>query len=146
MNSSIRIFACLAIFLMSACSGNFDKVPEDQFVGIWELQGRGMFKDMQVEIARDEKGALKGKLMKLNDNKYIQMFAETGDLWISEIKRSSKYQFRITEKKIARELFGLYGLSSSVEFKAEFIDKNTIGLSTGSADPARSAVVYKRVK
>ena len=133
------------LITLSGCSEKYDRVPDDQFIGVWELKGRKMFDGIQVTIIK-ENNKLTGKLTKLNNNKYVNLFAEANDTWVSEINRSSKYQFRLTEKKIGRELFSLYGLSSSTEFKAEFIDKNTIGLSSGSADPAESTVIYKRIE
>ncbi|MBL6449809.1 hypothetical protein JMN32_26090 [Fulvivirga sp. 29W222] len=136
-------FCFLIVFL--GCSEKYDHVSEDQFVGIWELEGRKVFDGIQVEITK-ENNKFKGKITKLNNNKYVNLFAEVSDVWVSEIDRSSRYQFRLTEKKIGRELFSLYGLSSSTEFSVEFIDKNTIGLSGGGADPTESTVVYKRIK
>ena len=134
-----------SLALLINCSGNFERISDDRFIGTWELKGRSMFAGMVVEIKRDDNEKLVGKIKKLNDNKYIQMFAEVNDIWISDISRNSNFQFRITEKKIGRELFSLYGLSSSAEFKAEFIDENTIGIS-GNADPTQSSVRYERVK
>ena len=140
----IGLVFCLLIFSFS-CSEKYDHVPEDQFVGVWELKGRKMFDGIQITIIKDN-NKLKGKISKLNENKYVKLFSELGDVWVSEIIRSSKYQFRLTEKKIGRELFSLYSLSSSTEFRVEFIDKNTIGLSSGSADPTESTVIYKRIE
>lgn len=140
----IGLAFCLLIFSFS-CSEKYDHVPEDQFVGVWELKGRKMFDGIQITIIKDN-NKLKGKISKLNENKYVKLFSELDDVWVSEITRSSKYQFRLTEKKIGRELFSLYGLSSSTEFSVEFIDKNTIGLSSGSADPTESTVIYKRIE
>jgi hypothetical protein len=135
------------IALLSLCFSCRNKahVPDDKFVGVWELKGRSMFEGMQVKIERKE-DKFTGRLIRLNDNKFIKMFADSNDVWISEIKRSSSYQFRLTEKKIARDLFSLYGLSTSQEFKVEFIDDNTFGLGSDSADPLKSQVTYKRVQ
>ena len=135
---------CFLIFLLS-CSQKYDHIPEEQFVGVWELKGRKMFDGIQITIVEDN-NKLKGKISKLNENKYVKLFAELDDVWVSEITRSSKYQFRLTEKKIGRELFSLYGLSSSAEFRVQFIDRNTIGLSSGGADPTESTVIYKRIE
>ena len=74
------------------------------------------------------------------------MFATPNDVWVSEITRSSNYQFRLTERKIARELFGMYGLSTSNNFKAEFIDNDTIGLSGEGKDPKNATIKYVRIK
>ncbi|PCJ85467.1 MAG: hypothetical protein COA57_07580 [Flavobacteriales bacterium] len=135
----------LTLAIFTGCSDKFERVPEDRFIGTWELIGRSMFDGIKVEINQNEKGKLVGRIKDLNDNKFVKMFAEVGDVWISDVSRSSNFQFRITEKKIGRELFSLYGLSSSAEFKAEFIDENTIGIS-GNADPSKSSVTYKRTE
>ena len=135
----------IVLFQLASCSSKLEKIPVDRFIGTWELKGRAMFSGIVIEINRDGNGQFIGRIKKLNDNKYVQMFAEEGDTWISEISRSSNFQFKITEKKIGRELFGLYGLSSSSVYKAEFIDNNTIGISNKS-DPSQSAVTYERIK
>ncbi|MEX2336221.1 MAG: hypothetical protein WD555_03005 [Fulvivirga sp.] len=141
MRNLLMIFvACTLI----NCSGKYERVSMDRFIGTWELHGRKMFKGIQINIAR-EKGKLVGKIQNLNENKYVQMLAVVGDTWVSGISRSSNYQFRLTEKKIGAELFSLYGLDTSNELRAEFIDDNTIGLATGSADPTESSVIYKRI-
>ena len=135
----------LALALFTSCSNKFERVSENRFIGTWELKGRAMFNGIIIEINHNEKEQLVGRIKELNDNKYVQMFADVDDIWISDISRNSNFQFKITEKKIGRELFSLYGLSSSTEFKAEFIDENTIGISS-NADPSQSTVTYERVK
>lgn len=136
----------LLITILSLCFScqNKSHVPDDKFVGVWELKGRSMFEGIQIKIERKE-DKFTGRIIKLNDNKYIKMFADSNDVWISEIKRASSYQFRLTEKKIARDLFSLYGLPTSQEFKVEFIDDNTLGLASDSADPLKSQVTYTRI-
>lgn len=131
--------------LFASCKGQYDKVPLEQFTGKWSLKGRSLFEGMEITITESE-GALTGTITKLNDNQYIQMFAEEGDVWVSDISRSSNYKFKFTEKKIARELFGLYGLSSSTELSAIFIDNDTIGLSKDGKDPLKSSIQYIRIK
>jgi hypothetical protein len=131
--------------ILAGCTNKLEQVPEEQFVGEWTLKGRSMFEGMVIEIKHNDKNKLIGRIKKLNENKYVQMFADSGDIWISEISRNSNFQFKLTEKKIARELFGLYGLGSSTEFKAEFIDKNIIGISS-SGDPSGSSVIYERIE
>lgn len=138
-------YLLLALTLICFSCSDTAMVSEDKFVGLWELKGRSMFEGIQVRI--DKQGEkISGRIFKLNDNKFIKMFADTNDVWVSEIRRSSNYQFRLVEKKIARDLFSLYGLSTSQEFKVQFIDDNTIGLSTESADPLKSQIVYKRIQ
>ena len=134
----------MLLMVFSNCSKRYEYVPDKQFIGTWELKGRSMFEGIQIEITEDY-GQYQGNVIRLNDNKYIQMFADVGDTWVSDISRKSKYQFKLTEKQIARELFGLYGLGSATEFNVEFIDINTIGLSSGSSNPTLSTVTYKRL-
>lgn len=130
--------------LFCGCSNKFDKVSEEKFIGQWEVKGRKIFEGIQIKIEREDK-KLVGRISKLNNNKLVRMFADSSDVWVSEINRSSNFQFQLTEKKIAKDLFSLYGISSSKEFKAEFIDENTIGLATDNSDPVTSSIIYKRV-
>lgn len=130
--------------LVSGCNDKMTEVPLDKFVGLWELKGRSMFDGIQIRIeSQNEK--LTGKIVRLNDNKLVKMFADTSDVWVSDISRSSNFQFRVTERKIARDLFSVYGLSTSQEYRTEFIDDNTIGLGTDSSDPQKATIIYKRV-
>ena len=131
--------------LMMSCGDKLKEVPMDKFVGVWELKGREMFDGIQIKI-ENQGGKLTGKIYKLNENKLVKMFAENGQTWVSEITRSSNYQFRLTEKKLAKDLFSIYGLSTSQEFKIEFIDDNTIGLGTDNSDPQSATIIYKRVE
>jgi hypothetical protein len=142
----IRVLSLLVIGLIAtSCGERLQEVPVDKFVGTWELAGRGMFEGIQIKIEnQDEK--MVGRIIKLNDKKVINMFADSNDVWVDNIRRTSNYEFRMTEKKVARELFAMYGISTSQEFKAQFIDDNTIGLATDNSDPIKSTVIYKRVK
>jgi hypothetical protein len=141
LKSKVLVFF-LSGFLFFSCSGNL--IPDDKFIGTWEMKGRGMFEGIQIRIVKED-GKLIGKILRLNDNKFIKMFADSNDVWVSEIRRTSDFEFKLTEKKIAKDLFSLYGLSTSQEYKAEFIDDNTIGLGMDNSDPLQSSLVYKRI-
>lgn len=141
----IYLSISVSLFISSCNTDGLTEIPMEQFVGTWSLQGRAMFEGIEIEIVKED-GQLIGRLTNLNDNKYIQMFSVPNDLWVSEISRRSNYQFRLTEKKIARELFALYGLSTSNQFKAEFIDKDIIGLSGEGKEPKNATIRYVRVK
>lgn len=140
---AISIF--LLGLLFATCNSNFKEVSEDNFIGLWELQGRSMFQGIQIKIERQNE-KLTGKIVRLNDNKFVKMFADSNGVWISDIRRSSDFEFRITEKKLGKELFSLYGLSTSQEFKAQFVDDNTLALGAEGTDLQRAEIVYKRVK
>lgn len=91
----------LIIFVFGLLIIGCDKlkeVPLDKFVGIWELKGREMFDGIQIKIEKKDEN-LTGKIVKLNENKLVNMFADNEDVWVSDISRSSNYQFRLTEKK-----------------------------------------------
>lgn len=55
----------------------------------WELKGRSMFDGIIIKISSDNEGKLTGVIQALNNNKYVKMFAQKGDLWISNIDRVS---------------------------------------------------------
>ena len=147
MKANIRWFIIFCLFTLFSCdSNNFRETPMENFIGIWELEGRSMFNGIQVEISKSETGKYSGKVIRLNDNKYIRMFAEENDIWVSGIDRSSNFRFKLTERKIAAPLFAMYGQSSSKEFVVEFIDENSFGLASGGSDPLESSTIYRRVK
>ena len=132
-----------ALFLFS-CSDKFKKVSEDRFIGTWELKGASILDGTQIQIQK-ENNKLVGRIVKLNDNKYVKLFADSNEVWISEISRNSNVEFKLTESKLGKDLFSLYGQKTNQEFKAQFIDDNTIGLATESSDPTTSTRIYKRV-
>ena len=141
------LVAIVSILLISSCTNSkYQKVSEEQFIGTWELHGRSMYEGMKIKIEKNESEKLIGRIIELNENKYVKMFADSNDIWVSEIKRSSNFQFKLIEKKIAKDLFSLYGLSTSNEFKVEFQDSTIFGLSESNSDPSKSDVVYKRVE
>ena len=140
-----QLIAVITFFILTGCEGNFDKVPKEQLVGQWELNGRSMFDGIRINIELQE-NKLTGKINQLNENKFVKMFCEVDDIWISDISRNSNYQFLMTEKKIAGQLFSIYGLSTSTEYKVEFIDENTIGLGSNNQDPQKSKITYKRIE
>ena len=146
-NRMIRYILTIVIlvFVMSCDSSQLKETPIDNFVGEWVLQGRTIFEGIVVSIEKNEAGTLSGKVINLNDNKYVKMFVENGDNWVSNISRSSNFEFKLTEKKIGSSLFALYGQSTSKAFKVQFIDENTIGLGEGSFDPLKSSITYRRV-
>jgi len=138
------IVLVLGLFTLG-CGDRMKEVPMDKFIGIWEIKGRGTFDGMQIKIEKQD-GKMSGKIYKLNENKWVKMFAEKDDVWVSEITRSSNYQFKLSEKKLASDLFSMYGLSTAQDFAVEFIDDNTIGLGTNNGDPQKSKRIYKRVE
>jgi hypothetical protein len=117
------------------------ETPDSQFEGTWVLTDRGMFEGIEVEISKDEKGNLSGIVKKRNDNKYVQLFMEDGDTFISGIKRNSNFEFVISEKKIAAPLFSAYGQSTTKDFKATFDGKDKILFGKNGIDGS-----YQRVK
>lgn len=139
-------FILIFAFLIAGCnSEEFQKVEINQFVGTWELKGRSMFEGVQIEIIQNKQNKFSGKIVDLNDNKYIEMFSALDDTWVTGISRISNYEFKLTEKKLGSALFSLYDLATTKDFKAQFIDENTIGLSAGNAKPSNSSIRYVRV-
>jgi hypothetical protein len=135
----------IIVLLVTGCKNSFEEVPEEKLIGTWELKGRGMFDGIQIKVQK-ENNKITGRIVKLNDNKMVKMFADVNDVWVSEIRRTSNFEFRLIEKKIARELFSLYGLPTSQEFKVEFLDDNTLGLGADNSDPQHTTITYKRVQ
>lgn len=134
--------SCCIIY---SCSYNSSKISENKFIGTWKLEGRAMYTDMLIKINR-ENNELIGRIFKKNTNKYVQLFADSNDVWISEIKRNSNFEFTIKESKIARELFGLYNQSTSQELKVQFLNDSIIGCAIKDENPLSSKVRYCRVK
>lgn len=145
MRIQYLLLILLTTLFLGCDSNKLKEIPIEKFMGTWELQGRTMFDGIVVEIKKSDNGEFVGKVNKLNDNKYVEIFAENGDIWVTNISRSSNYEFKITEKKIASPLFALYGQGTTAQYEAQFIDDNTIGLAISNSDPTKSSVVYKRI-
>ena len=134
----------LATLFLLSCSEKLKTVPDDKFIGAWEIKGASIMDGTQIQIQK-ENNKLIGRIVKLNDNKYVKLFADSNEVWISEISRNSNYEFKLTESKLGKDLFALYGQKTSQDFKVQFIDENTIGLATENSDPTTSTRIYKRV-
>ncbi len=121
------------------------KTPIDDLIGIWELDGREMFNGIHIEISKDTDNDITGRIIKLNDNKYVKMFVEQNDIWIIEITRISNSKFKLIEKKIGSALFEIYDQKATQIYIIQFIDKNTIALSDENSEPKLSTIQYKRI-
>ena len=131
--------------LITSCD-KLNETPIDNFKGTWKLEGRSMFNGIEIKIDENSNGKLIGKVISLNDNKYVRMFVELNNTWVTGIRRTSNYEFRLTEKKIGSDLFSIYGLETAKEYKVEFIDEDTIGLGSSDSKPTDSSIKYIRVK
>ena len=141
------IFALIILLTFSSCDIDSTRTTSmDQFVGLWELKGRSMLDGVQIDIRKNDSDQLIGKVKNLNENKYVRLFVEEEDTWVSSIKRSSNSEFKLSEKKVGNALFATYGLSTSKEYKVQFIHQDTIALGTKSKDPRKSKVFYIRIK
>ena len=138
-------FLFLITLLTCSCNGKFNKISEDKFVGIWEIKGADVIEGIQIKIQRENNNLI-GRVYKLNDNKYVKLFEDSDEVFVSGIERYSNYQFKLTENKVGKTLFSLYGQKTSQEFIVQFIDDNTIGLALESSNPFQSTRIYKRVK
>ncbi len=144
--TSRRLIAVfIGLVILSCDTSKLKKTPIDSFVGLWELQGRAMFNGIKIRIEKTENNEFVGKVVSINQDKYVKMFVDTNDVWLPEIKQLSNYEFSLTEKKMGSAMFELYGQDTKTEFKAQFIDENTFGLATGNSDPTKSTIFYKRL-
>ena len=129
------IFGLFIILIFTGCdTDKMSKTSDTQFLGDWKLSGRSMFEGIEVKITKDKNNVMKGTIIKLNDNKYIQIFMEVGDVLITGITRNSNFKFTVKEKKIAHRLFSAYGQSTTKEYIAQFESKNKILLGKEGSD------------
>ncbi len=146
MIKKLFVLTIFSTIIITISCGDHKLVPDSQFIGTWELTGRSMFDGIKIKIEKTGDNNFAGRIVKLNDNKFVKMFADLNDVWVSGISRSSNFKFQLTEKRIGRQLFSLYGLGSSDKYNVEFIDEDSFGLAEGNSDPLDSDIVYKRVK
>lgn len=120
-------FLLLSLLCIISCdSSRLKEIPYNQFTGKWKLTDRGILEGIEIEITEDSLGNFAGHIVKLNDNKYVRLFMEEQDRFITGIKRNSNFEFVITERKIAAPLFSAYGQSTSTEFTAQFDGKDKL--------------------
>jgi hypothetical protein len=144
MKTKTTILLLITLLTLS-CNNTFDKISDNKFIGLWEVQGADVTEGIQLKIQR-ENGKLVGRVYKLNDNKFVKLFVDGNEVFVAGIERKSNYQFKLTENKIGKELFSLYGQKTSQEFEVQFIDDNTIGLALENSNPLQSTRIYKKVK
>ncbi len=121
-----RILAVPFLFgiFLHGCD-QMQEVPLEKFTGTWEIQGNNMFNGIEISIEKEYK-RMTGRVVQLNENKYVKQFLEPGDIWISNIQRASNFEFRIWEKRLAWPLFVQYDLPSSSDTKVTFTGNDTI--------------------
>ena len=147
-NKILLILIVSALYSISVSCSDSKYVEENKFIGEWELNGRDIYSGMRINI-KHENNVLIGRIVKKPDNDYGNLFLNEGDIWVSQIKRSANYYFKITESKIAGKLFALYDLPTSTEYYAIFSeDFSVIFLSTKSPSliPKSTKVFFKRIE
>ncbi|WP_372933398.1 hypothetical protein [Mariniphaga sediminis] len=121
----IRLFKILLILLglitFQSCT-DYGYVEDTAFIGTWELKGRKIYTGMKVRIEK-ENGKLKGYIISPPDSNYGEIFIENGKTWITKIDRGANYYFKITENKIAGELFSQYDIKANSSFYATFSEE-----------------------
>jgi hypothetical protein len=145
-NNKLLIVVLFSIAIFQSCF-NLGYVDDDSFLGTWELKGREMYSQMTIRIVKENK-KLKGYVVSLPNNGYGQTFIRTDEVWITEIDRGANYYFRLTEKKIASELFAAYDMGTDMKFYATFSEtKDTIYLSTKSPNRfiEKTNIFYTRI-
>lgn len=131
-----QLLVVLSLIVITAgCdTSKMSPTPDDQFIGEWQLNNRGMLEGIEVKISKDASGHLSGIITKLNDNKYVNMFMEVGDKFVSGVDRNSNFEFVLSEKKIAAPLFSAYGQSTTKQFNATFDGPDKILLGSSGAE------------
>jgi len=138
------LICCISLFFFTSCF-KFKYVDENRFIGTWEVKGKSIYEGMKFKITKDD-SSLKGYIITPPKNKYAY-FIDSGDNWITSITRVSNYSFKITEKKIAQQLFSEYKLDSNSTFYAYFFGNDTISLSPKKLyAPKKTQTYYLRVK
>lgn len=131
----------LLMIAVSACSSDpFKETPMDRFEGTWELRGRKDFNGIRIKIDSKNGKKFKGRVVELNDNKMVRLFVDSNDVWVSNIERLSNFEFELTEKKVAHDLFGMYDLPTKEIHTVQFVNDDRFELN-GDDD-----VYYQRVK
>ena len=146
-NILINITLSFLFFTFLYSCSDYKFVDESEFIGTWELMGRNIYSGMVIKIEKKD-NQLVGEVAESPDNIYGELFIKKGDIWISQIKRSANYYFKVNEAKIAKELFSTYGLSTDTEYYATFSeDKKSIYLSTErpNINVKESRIFYKKI-
>ena len=133
--------------IIHSCS-NYKYVDENTFVGTWELKGRKMYSGMTVRIEK-ESDKLKGYIISPPENRYGKLFIETGQVWITQITRGANYYFKLTEQKIANELFTQYDINVNSTFFVTFSEaKDKIYLTQKRPNKfiEKSDIYYERIQ
>jgi len=117
----------IVISLLWSCdTSKLSPTSMSKFQGKWSVE-TGMLKGAEIEIYKIEgKDKFRGKIIKLNDNKYVQLFVSEGDVIITNIKRFSNFKFEFTQKRVAAELMSIYEVETSDKFEVQFGSKNNI--------------------
>lgn len=141
----IIIFLLLATAFQSCF--DYGYVDSDSFLGTWQLEGRTIYNGMTIQIAKENE-KLKGYIVSKPNNQYGETLMKENSIWVSKIERGANYYFKVTEKKIAHDLFDVYNIDTNLMFYATFSEKkDTIYLSEKRPNrfTEKTTVYYKRV-
>ncbi len=143
----IILFVYICLFMFFSCT-KMNYVDEDAFIGTWELKGRNIYNQMTVSIVKED-GKLKGYIVSLPNNKYGEFFLEEKSPWILSVSRSANHYFKITEEKIASDLFVIYNLEETSTFYVTFSKDHSkfyLSENTPHGIVKESSIYYKRIE
>ncbi len=127
-NSTSRIIGLMSFILVFSFSCTYKFVDDNNFIGTWVLEGRNIYSGMSIKIEKAEDEFI-GRIIQPPNNKYQDFFLKD-EIWVTQITRSANYYFKLTESKIAKDIFSTYELPTTNEYYAFFSkDKKRIYLT-----------------
>ena len=120
-------FLLLIVFTCILSSCKYKYVEDNKFIGEWVFKGKKNLDGLQIIISNSNNGYV-GRITKLPNSPVFKSYLNINDIWITSIERTSNFEFKISEKKIASDLFSEYGMPSIRKYKAVFVSDNRIDL------------------
>lgn len=142
-----KVFSFLIYLFLTGCdTSKFTETPDSKFIGKWKYESDNIYNNIILNIQKDKNNKFIGRVIQINKNKLVELFVDSNAILINDIKRNSNFEFSIQENRIAKELFSLYNLKSTNDYRAQFINDNLIGLGEGESDPLKSKIKLRRIK
>jgi hypothetical protein len=114
-----NIFSIIIVYSFVTSCSNYNYVDDSKFIGKWELKGREIYSGMEIERNNN---SLTGKIIKIPTNRYGKLFLKKMICGFLKLNAPLIIILKITEFKIAHEIFSIYDLPSSNNYYAFFSD------------------------
>lgn len=140
------LFIIIVLTLTCSCdTSKFKETPESKFFGLWKINDGTLYNGSIIKFSKDDNGEMFGRIVRLNNNKLLNLFVDSSNVIFFSFSRTSNFQFKISKMRVGSDLMKMYDVPTSDVLTVQFINDSTIGLANNDKDPLKSKQTLTRL-